>query len=407
VLLEQDGFQRLGERLDRWDRLADAVADNEARDGPGLDLEETVSAILNGERGKPAPAAAGKAAGPAKAARRTGGRRRPDHRRPLRVAVAGIHIKDRESFAAAITRFAGQYEVGGRVLATADPDQASIAELVPLDSPFQGRDSATSFEIAKWMDRAIRLKADIIMADFGGPEPSEIFDHLLKDVGAANILAITAGSNDARPIYPGWSKEAFAVGPLAAADKPTGNALWDPAVGKPDLFARDSVKGTVLEQAVTNPDDHGSSLAALNAVAAAILVWATDRTLDAAGVRGILTKTATEVEPRAPAGAPRARKGQRRPTPAAPPSPPRALSLTDALNAAREGVLLRALERGPLEIRQLINATGLRALITVQLAESLAARGLVRRSVEPEGEVYSLPAPAPEPRPRRRKRKAK
>lgn len=407
VLLQDPGFRRLGERLDLWNKLADRVDQDQSSGGNGVDLDEAITRLLADDQGprskRPKPTAQALKHAPSKgaAAKRAGAGRASSKvakdrlRTTLRVAVAGIHIRDGNSFAAAITQLANREKIGGRMLGVEEEGAAPIAELVPLDSPFKNSGGALLRDIFIWWNAAIERDADIILADFGSANPSLPMEHVLKTSEELNILVITAGSNDQTPMFPAWDPKAFGVGPLEADGQPLDTALWDPELRKPDIFAPWSVKGTLLEPAVNDANAVGSSLAALNAVAAAILVWTTNRQLKATEVRNILVQTAAEVPRQERAkfsngAAKRSAKGQGGRLPKDSAVQPRALSLPAALLAARKGVLLNALKRGPLEIGQLIAASGLRASIVTQVADSLVDDGQVRRTIGSEGEVYDV-----------------
>ena len=112
---------------------------------------------------------------------------------------------------------------------------------------------------------------------------------------------------------------------------------------------------------LADPAIQGTSVAALNAAAAAIVVWATDRGQTAADVRHVLLQTARRLDARATT------------------RPPRILDVDAALAATRRERLLDTLLIEPVELAQILAETGLRPEVAVPLLDELVASGRVSR----------------------------
>ncbi len=98
----------------------------------------------------------------------------------------------------------------------------------------------------------------------------------------------------------------------------------------------------------------GTSVAALNAAAAAILVWATDRGQDADDVRRVLIEH-------------RAHHWRH--------DAPRVLDLTEALKVTRRDLVLDTLQVEAVEMSQVLAETGLRPEVAVPLIDELVEQG--------------------------------
>jgi DNA-binding transcriptional ArsR family regulator len=148
-------------------------------------------------------------------------------------------------------------------------------------------------------------------------------------------------------------------------------AEWTPEINKPDLFMADQLLGTPLEDALVpqaysngspglGAGTHGSTFAALHAVAAAILVWSTQPDLSPRGVRKLLQAASRPV------------MGRKDPA-------PRRLDLADALAEARRRVVKRTLGSGPCSPHALAAITGLDLRVVSATVEDLVGQGKVRR----------------------------
>ncbi len=141
--------------------------------------------------------------------------------------------------------------------------------------------------------------------------------------------------------------------------------------GKPELYAAESVDGTALAAVVQRPGLQGTSFAALHAVAAAILVWATDRELSARDVRSVLLETAEPLD---------TTDGE-----------VRRIDVNAALSRIRAQLLLDTLERGPFKLGELLAETGMRPELAVPLLNQLIERGELRKVVHAGSERYENP----------------
>lgn len=285
-------YATLGPDLEAWADLDRALA----RDGQ---LGADIGAIAQSIRPRPeAPSLAElKSSLPP---RRAGG--------PLVVAVAGLQFMLPDSpttdrlharFAEIVTALADRHHVGGRILDNYAGDvSASIATLCPIESPFDPAGRAVGAMIAMWLRAARQSGANIILLDYGDSSAdaressNEPLVRALIDDGA---LVIAAGGNGGVPSYPAWIDGVLAVGSVVG-DGNGGHvlapyAMWDRQARKPELFAVPSGEDCGLYN-VIDPAWQGSSASAFMACAAAILVWATDRSQSAWDVRQTLLDTA-------------------------------------------------------------------------------------------------------------------
>lgn len=298
-------------------------------------------------------------------------------RPPLRAALTNPEIAGRvNEFADWMTALATEHKVGGRVL---DPGRAGerspIAELVPVETPFSEAGSADTFDIMQWVQQVIEEHADIVLLDFGAIGQLELSSRLSQLAKSLGALLIAAGGNtgDRGPVYPAWSQGILAVGALAADGMPASYSTWDPAAGKPDIFAPEDLSwaggaGFVQE------GQHGTSFAALGVTATALLVWFVDRSLSPADVRRTVLQSAR----------------RRRVTHNGRRVQIRTLDLGAALARVRTQLLLAALRNGPMGQRELLATTGLPSDIALALLEPLLDRGTLRRFTGPDTELIEI-----------------
>lgn len=290
------------------------------------------------------------------------------------VAAAGPFLAGRlEEFASAMTELAATHRVGGWV-AGVDGERSTstpIASLLDLVSPFGSEGQASTGDVLLWLQDAIEQSAEMLLCDFGTTELDVSQQTVVAHLAALDVLLVASGGNNgAQPTYPAWHREVLAVGSLDEDGGIAPYSGYDPQARKPDLFAIGTVAGTSLAGAVTEPERHGSSFAAMRAMAAALLVWATDRSLHAEDVRSVMVATAAPLDPADPDG-------------------PRALDLDAALRHVRTGLLMRALAEGPLDLRLLAAASGLRSEVATTLIDELIADGTLAL-LRGEGERYAL-----------------
>lgn len=133
------------------------------------------------------------------------------------------------------------------------------------------------------------------------------------------------------------------------------DTFYDTGHNKPDLFAPDHLRVTLLEEEVMTLSDPKVSYAALHGVVAAVLIWATNRELNVAKVREILKSTA---EPLSHS------KGKGRHN-------PHRLNLSGALDRVRRGLIEEALNSGPLRLQELVVATGLEPGVTLRIINEM------------------------------------
>ncbi|HEX5716650.1 MAG TPA: CHAT domain-containing protein, partial [Thermoanaerobaculia bacterium] len=305
---------------------------------------------------------------------------RPRGERPLRLAMAGPYLAGPAEFASVVTRLAGLYRVGGRVVSAEEGEAGALATLLPLDSPFRDGDVALESVVLEWVEQAASLQPDVILLDYGRPvswtagtdslehRPELVAEHRLLASLRHRVLLIAAGGHghsdkEARVWIPGSYRGVLAVGPLGSDNEMQPYARWLPDLRKPDLFMPDELLGTPLGYVLRKPEGEetlmGSSFAALHAVAAAIMVWSTLPHLSPRGLARLLQEAA---EPMVGYGDPA----------------PRRLTIERALAVARKRLVTRTLGGGPCSLQALAAITGLDFGVVSSTIAALQADGKVR-----------------------------
>jgi hypothetical protein len=290
-------------------------------------------------------------------------------RAPLRVAIAGPYTDGRTlEFSRAITAVAAQVGVGGRVVTGDALDgSSSLGQLVDLPSPFDQKGTASTADLLRWFGEALSARADVVLLDFGAPNPSPMWEELTRSA-AEGRLVVAAGGVAEGPVYPAWFPGILAVGALEADGSPASYSTFDPSMGKPELYAPKTTDGSPLEAVPVRPGMEGPSFAALHVVMAAILVWASDRGQRAEDVRQRLLSSA--------------RPG---------PGGIRILDLPLALDDVRRQLLLDVLERGALETGELLAEAGMRSELALPLLDAMATEGAVRKVTDRGVERWENP----------------
>ena len=151
--------------------------------------------------------------------------------------MAGQHTENREAeFSRAVTQFAAEHWVSGRVVASEAGDAASsLGELMTLPSPFVDG-AASSDRIVAWMDQA--AAADVVVLDFGSLEPDAgIEAAALRTDRRPGGWSSRPAATPARPTYPAWVPDVLAVGAARRAGKPEPYSPYFPDASKPELYA--------------------------------------------------------------------------------------------------------------------------------------------------------------------------
>lgn len=322
----------------------------------------------------------------------------PRGQRPLRVAVAGPLIASPAELARAINRLAREHGVRGRVVTDEDDDRGSLAVLLDVPTPFGTDGGADESAVIDFLRRASAEQPDVVLLDYGYdvslpmPDAGKHERALLARL-RRHALLIAAGGNEgevrgrkavsAPAVYP----EVLAVGSLDPAGRLQPYSEWHPRLRKPDLFMSDQLIGTAFERALSRkallgmdvaspraPVTQGSSFAAIHAVGAAILVWATLPDLDPDELCDLLRRAGEWVKP-APKGLePR----------------PLALTVAAAVAEARREVIRRALGDGPCSLVTLAALTGLASPQVSGYLGELMAAGEVRCLSRGRFERYEL-----------------
>ena len=315
--------------------------------------------------------------------------------RPLRIAAAGPLLAGPQALASAVSRLAADHSIGGRVLPGPGVAPGTLAVLIEVPSPFAAGGAHVP-DVMSWLTSVYTHEPDVVLLDFAA-NPAvaamhETFDQLLRGMlrpFVRKTLLIAAGGDLLPPETPEVPIPAaypfvLGVGPLGADRQLQGYSVWAANTRKPDLFMSDQLIGTPLEDALSKdtrekapesgrwgPGTHGSGLAALHAVAAAILVWSTLPDLSPRGVRSLLETASTSV------------KGH--PEPA-----PRSLTIVDALAKARRRLVRRALDDGPCSLQTLAAITGLDLMVADGTLKALIERRRVRRLRRGRLDLYEL-----------------
>lgn len=346
--------------LEQWEQLADAVSARrtlELGDMPGL-VEQIAARVVSS--GVVAPARPPVFGGEEQASASVAALEVAP-RRALRVAVAGPFTAGREAqFSRGVTQFAAEHRVSGRLVAGQSADVSStLAELLSLGTPFGSTGTASTDDILAWLEEAAAAGADLLVLDFGGPQPMPAMSPLLERLRADGRLVLAAGGNGREPCYPAWERSTLAVGALEEDGRTAAYSPYFADDAKPDLYAPKRMRGSAVATLLADPDSEGTSMSALYAAAAAIAVWATDRGLSGEDVRQVLLETAAPFD--AEGGS-----AQR-------------LDVEAALACTRRQLLVDALQWDALELDQLLAETGMRPEVAMPLLDALVAEGLVTR----------------------------
>jgi hypothetical protein len=361
--------------LEQWEQLADTLgARQSVTDAQSAEFAEIVVRIggVPVDVGTPASTAPPPIFGAeADVPAPTG---RPVRRGTIRVAIVGPFMQGREAqFARLLTLYAAEHGVAGRTAGSDTADGAALAaELLTVRSPFGETGTASTDAIVQWLHEVREAEADIVLLDIGTPRAERALTRAVAALTADGRLVIASGGNSRRPSYPAWSPEVLAVGALGADGRPAPYSAYFRQSGKPELFAPESVAESALAGVVADSDMKGTSVSALYAVAAAIVVWVTDRDRTARDVRAILLDTADRIDGSTASG-------------------PRRLDSQKALSRTRELLLLDALERGPLELHELLAKTGMRPQHAMPLLDLLVETKALNRVLHGQTARYENP----------------
>jgi hypothetical protein len=309
----------------------------------------------------------------------------PRGERPLRVAVAGPHIKSASDLALAVTRLAAIHGIGGHAVASDEDAKGSLAVLVEVPSPFRNEPNAPESVIIDFLRELFDRKPDIVLLDYGQmvrlplPDATTHQRSLLETLRHQALLIAAGGNRGAETdaefatapgVYPG----VLSVGSIDGGGHLQPYTEWIPKLSKPDIFMPDQLVGTPLEGALN--DDAlravgGSSFAALHAVGAAILVWSTLPDLTPYELRELLRRASQPVDTA---------------------SEPRPLMLTvqAAVSEARMEAVRRSLREGPCSLQALAAITGLDLRVANNSLDRLFRKGEIRRLARGRLERYEL-----------------
>ncbi len=293
-------------------------------------------------------------------------------RRPLRLAViAPCTASSHDKIADMVTQCAIGKRVPGRVVAGATGHgESALGELVPLGQSCRDRAHA---DTGRWLGEAYRKEADVVVVDYGTGQPTAADAVLVRKLVANGKLVIASGDCSRAPTLLGRDDGVLVVGPVDDEGPVSRETPSLPDVAEPDLYAPRTIP--VSASAAPDLTLDGTTVAALHVAVAAMLVWATDRDLEANEIRTILIDSASSIS--AGGGA-----------------KPGRLSIDRALTAARGGAIERALGGESMQLGQLLAETSVRPEIAVPILDDLVAAGAVHQVVR--GGVEQFEA-APDP----------
>ncbi len=333
--------------------------------------------------------------------------------RPLRIAVAGPSIAGPRQIADAVTQLATEHGIGGRVVF--DPGEAgALATLLDVPSPFTKKLHAKGTDILNWLNRVIALEPDIILLDYVATiEVAELRTktverRLLESIHRRTLLIAAGGDKGppnsrshkkggpARIAIPAAYPEVLSVGALNDEGEVRPFSEIISSLGKPDIFMTNNLARTALASAL-KPKYlgwvGGCGPAALHAVATAVLVWSLLPELQVAEIRDLLVKASrrlskAKVIKRKEA----ARKGKAagKTKAARQGKVVRALTIEDAIEAARRRLVEKTLKDGPSSLQTLSAITGLEGRVLSSILEPLIKKGKVVRLATGRLERFQL-----------------
>ncbi|WP_431966502.1 CHAT domain-containing protein [Nocardia sp. bgisy134] len=244
--------------------------------------------------------------------------------RPLRLALAGP-MSDAGELARTITQFAGEHGVAGRAVPFGTGDSAAVfAEVISLEGVAD-------------RDRLVQQAgADIVVAD-------DVPDAAMLD-GSDHLVVCTADSG-------------LGEVPGAARGRVLIAGTIEDRAGPIDVVAARTLPGTS---------------AAYEAAIAALIVWATDRTLDAAHVRALLLETAEQKQ-------------------LADGRVVRRLNVAAALDRLRKQDIVETIGSGRLDLPQVLAKTAARSDQAIALVDNLVAGGTLVKTITDGVEFFAQP----------------
>jgi len=285
----------------------------------------------------------------------------PRTQRPLRIAIAGPFIKSAEAFATAFTQFAAQYGVGGRVVTAQQSVFSSIAELLPIDSPFGENGGATEARTLRWLEEAVGLRPDVVLLDYGAGKVLRGQGKIIEKLASSALMIAAAGNEGPSKTiaYPARLRNVLAVGALENEDAIAEYSSIDLKHDKPELHALGHLRDTALSAALKTPDAKGTSFSALRVAAAAALVWSQSPGSDRLWVRELLLNSARLLKYKDTAAI-------------------RVLDIRKALQMSRSTAILGALQGAELTYAELQGRLGLSSTALEPVLAQLVERSQVQ-----------------------------
>jgi CHAT domain/Subtilase family/AAA ATPase domain len=360
---------QFGPELERWEALEQAILSGSRA---GKTLQQLIGEVAPPRTREKTPST------PAISLRRG--------RRPLRLAVAGQHIRSPEAFAEALSRLANEYGIGGRITLGPRDGAATLGELVSPPSPFEENGIATDATITQWLEAALTERPDIVLLDYGAPFPLDTYkmrktpEREVMAHAAHRCLFIAAGGNSGPQFAfePAVFPEAFAVGALDEESEIRDFSGWLPQYNKPDVFMLDNLEGTAIASAFDlgrSDRMEGTSFSAFHATAAAVLAWSLIPELRPAELRRLMQGAARPFQTPIP--------GARDPEPVR-------LTIGQVVDAARMRLIEDVLRTGPCLPESLAAVAGQDTVYIRETLETMVADGRVLRTLSGRLERYQL-----------------
>ena len=293
-----------------------------------------------------------------------------------------------------MTKLAAQYAVGGRIVTAEQTTASTLAELLPIPSPFAQQVLPTPPQasekvdldkaVLQWLQSAEALQPDIVLLDYASRDVVKAQNEIIARLAASALMVAAAGNEGPgkQVEYPARMADVLAVGALTSDDTVADYSSLAPARGKPELHARGMLRGTPLESAITEPEAFGTSFAALLVTAAAALAWSINPARDHLWLRGVLLDSAKTIRLKR--------------------TSVRGLDIEKALTLARASAVLDPLGSGEVAYAELQGGVGFSAAVLDPVLQYLLDQNKIRvredlgvrlyRAVEP-----SQPTAAPSP----------
>jgi len=256
-------------------------------------------------------------------------------------------------------------------------EAGALATLIDEPSLFpEGETVASDTMIFNWLNRVVAKQPDIILLDYGRLEsiealtkPMSVEQTIFQKINYSTLLIAAGGNQTSKSMVttPSVYPEVLSVGPVDDEGRLREYAEWHPKLAKPDLFMSDNLAATPLAMTLTETL-LGSSFAAINAVATAVLVWSLLPDLSPKDIRELLVKAAEPI----------------------PGTNALRLKMKSAIGLAQRRVVERTLQDGTASLQTLSSLTGLEGRALSTILERMKKEGRVVRLATGRLERFQL-----------------